>query len=136
MKRRGPAVAMPPVPMLAARAQSPATYAAQRAGSNSGSVCPEPGILRSAPSATASTSLTRLQAEQMALKNNPRVSVSQLLALAQHQVVREARSAELPTANWRHHRGEGIGREPDLCRVAHRLTALDPCREPEAILRN
>ena len=35
----------------------------------------------------------------MALKNNPRVSVSQLLALAQHQVVREARSAELPTAN-------------------------------------
>jgi outer membrane protein len=35
----------------------------------------------------------------MALKNNPRVSVSQLLALAQHQVVREARSGELPTAN-------------------------------------
>ena len=34
-----------------------------------------------------------------ALKNNPRVSVSQLLAFAQHQVVREARSAELPTAN-------------------------------------
>jgi outer membrane protein len=35
----------------------------------------------------------------MALKNNPRVSVSRLLALAQHQVVREARSGELPTAN-------------------------------------
>ena len=44
------------------------------------------------------TTLTRIEAEQMALKNNPRVSVSQLLALAQHQVVREARSAELPTA--------------------------------------
>ena len=43
--------------------------------------------------------LTRKQAEQTALKNNPRVTVSQLLALAQHQVVREARSAELPTAN-------------------------------------
>jgi outer membrane protein len=42
--------------------------------------------------------LTRKQAEQTALKNNPRVTVSQLLALAQHQVVREARSAELPTA--------------------------------------
>jgi outer membrane protein len=40
-----------------------------------------------------------MQAEQTALKNNPRVTVSQLLALAQHQVVREARSAELPTAN-------------------------------------
>jgi outer membrane protein len=43
--------------------------------------------------------LTRKQAEQTALKNNPRVSVGELLALAQHQVVREARSTELPTAN-------------------------------------
>ena len=33
----------------------------------------------------------------MALTNNPRVSVSHLLALAEHQVVRQARSAELPT---------------------------------------
>ena len=45
------------------------------------------------------TTLTRMEAEQMALKNNPRVSIVRLLALAQHQVVREARSAELPTAN-------------------------------------
>jgi len=42
--------------------------------------------------------LTRRQAEQLAIKNNPRISVSRLLALAQHQAVREARSAELPTA--------------------------------------
>lgn len=41
--------------------------------------------------------LTLAEAEQMALKNNPRVSVAHLLALAQHQVVREVRSAELPT---------------------------------------
>jgi outer membrane protein len=41
--------------------------------------------------------LTRADAERMALTNNPRVSVSHLLALAQHQVVRESRSAELPT---------------------------------------
>ena len=34
----------------------------------------------------------------MAIKNNPRVSVAHLLALAQHQVVRETRAAELPTA--------------------------------------
>jgi outer membrane protein len=47
----------------------------------------------------AQLTLTRMQAEQTALKNNPRVSVSQLLALAQHQVVRQARAAELPTAN-------------------------------------
>ncbi len=42
--------------------------------------------------------LTRADAEQMAIKNNPRVSVAHLLALAQHQVVRETRAAELPTA--------------------------------------
>jgi outer membrane protein len=53
----------------------------------------------SAPSQAAQTALrlTRLQAEQLALKNNPRVSVGRLLALAQHQVYREVRSAELPT---------------------------------------
>ncbi|MGO9938007.1 MAG: TolC family protein [Terracidiphilus sp.] len=43
--------------------------------------------------------LTEADAEKLAIKNNPRVSVARLLALAQHQVVREARSAELPTAN-------------------------------------
>ena len=35
----------------------------------------------------------------MAIKNNPQVTVARLLALAQHQVYREDRSAELPTAN-------------------------------------
>lgn len=43
--------------------------------------------------------LTRTQAEQLAMKNNPRISVGRLLALAQHQAYREARSAELPTFN-------------------------------------
>ncbi|HTZ81996.1 MAG TPA: TolC family protein [Candidatus Acidoferrales bacterium] len=41
--------------------------------------------------------LTRTQAEQIALKNNPRISVGRLLALAEHQVYRETRSQELPT---------------------------------------
>ena len=41
--------------------------------------------------------LTLADAEKMAVKNNPRVSVGRLLALAQHQVVRETRSAELPS---------------------------------------
>ncbi len=40
--------------------------------------------------------LTREDAERLALANNPRVSISHLLSLAQHQAVREARSAELP----------------------------------------
>lgn len=43
--------------------------------------------------------LTRKDAEQLALKNNPRISVGRLLALAEHQVYRETRSAELPTFN-------------------------------------
>ena len=43
--------------------------------------------------------LTRVQAEQLALKNNPQISVGRLVALAQHQVYREARSAELPNFN-------------------------------------
>lgn len=42
--------------------------------------------------------LTIAQAEQLALRNNPNISVARLLALAQGQVTREARSAELPTA--------------------------------------
>src|SRR5580704_4177774 len=41
--------------------------------------------------------LTRTDAEQMAIKNNPRVSVGRLVAIAQHQMVRETRAAELPT---------------------------------------
>ena len=43
--------------------------------------------------------LTREDAERIALENNPRVTISHLLALAQHQVVRESRSGELPLLN-------------------------------------
>jgi outer membrane protein len=53
------------------------------------SSAPPPGVMR----------LTRAEAEQVAIKNNPQISVGKLLALAQHQVYREARSAELPTFN-------------------------------------
>lgn len=41
--------------------------------------------------------LTRTQAEQLAIKNNPRISVGRLLALAQHQIYRETRAAALPS---------------------------------------
>lgn len=47
----------------------------------------------------AGQALTRQQAEELALKNNPRITVATLLALAQKQVVREVRSAELPQLN-------------------------------------
>jgi outer membrane protein len=48
---------------------------------------------------TGSLRLTRVQAEQLAIKNNPRISVGRLLALAEHQVYRQTRSDLLPTLN-------------------------------------
>lgn len=51
------------------------------------------------PAPTGVMRLTRTQAEQLAIKNNPRISVGRLLALAQHQIYREARAGELPTFN-------------------------------------
>lgn len=42
--------------------------------------------------------LTIDQAEQMALKNNPNISIGRLLALAQGQVTREVRAIEMPQA--------------------------------------
>ena len=50
------------------------------------------------PSSESKPRLTRTGAEQMAIKSNPQVTVARLLALAQHQVYRENRAAELPTA--------------------------------------
>ena len=47
--------------------------------------------------ATVSANLTVADAEAIALKNHPQVSIARLLALAQGQVTREVRSAELPT---------------------------------------
>ena len=58
-----------------------------------------PGGAAVAPAPNGMMQLTRTQAEQLAIKNNPQISVGHLLALAQHQVYREARSAELPNFN-------------------------------------
>jgi len=41
--------------------------------------------------------LTRQQAEQIALTNNPHVHIGQLIAKVQHEVVRERRADEMPT---------------------------------------
>jgi outer membrane protein len=46
--------------------------------------------------ATSSISITRTDAERLALRNNPRITASHLLALAAGQVTRETRSGELP----------------------------------------
>ena len=50
-----------------------------------------------APALHAQITLTRAQVEDMALRNNPRMTVSRLLSLAQEQVVRETRAGELPS---------------------------------------
>jgi outer membrane protein len=57
---------------------------------------PSPGAPTSGTA--AGTSLTRRQAEALALKNNPQISVGKLRALMAGQYVREQRSALLPTA--------------------------------------
>jgi outer membrane protein len=66
--------------------------APSQAPSSSNPAAPAPNV----PTAPG-PALTRAEAERMALANNPRVSVSHLLALAQHQVVHQARSGKLPT---------------------------------------
>ncbi len=51
---------------------------------------------QTAPPAEAVVNITRTEAEQQALKNNPRISAARLLALTQGQETRETISAELP----------------------------------------
>jgi outer membrane protein len=53
----------------------------------------------SAGGAASSTPLTRQEAEKLALANNPRIRISDLIARIQHQVVRERRADELPNLN-------------------------------------
>jgi outer membrane protein len=75
-----------PGPKLISALQAPAAAPAQQ----------EPATPDS--SAQNLPPLTLVQAEQMAIHNNPRVTVAKLAALAQHEITVEARSAELPTA--------------------------------------
>ena len=89
MRAQGIAPQLPDAPQLQAQEQQP-TPALNSATTNSPNSLP--------PDSTGEM-LTRQQAEQLALKNNPRISVAALLALAQKQVVRETRSALLPTLN-------------------------------------
>jgi outer membrane protein len=72
----------------------PGDNAAQMVGSSSSQTAPAP-----VQPPTGPLRLTRVQAEQLAIKNNPQISVGRLLALAQHQVYRESRSGLLPTFN-------------------------------------
>lgn len=78
--------AAPPPHLLAQAAISPAQATA----------LPMPPEAGANATAAEGPTLTRAQAEALALRNNPRITVSHLLSLAQQQVVRESRSGELP----------------------------------------
>jgi outer membrane protein len=54
--------------------------------------------IRPAQGAASGIPLTRRQAEALALKNNPQITIGRLRALQAGQIVREQRSALLPTA--------------------------------------
>jgi outer membrane protein len=97
-----PVAAAPQKPALpdAPRTQLIAELA-QDAGSAPSSAAPQMGGAQSGtPSAAqpAGPELTIAQAEQIAIRNNPNISVAKLLALAQAQVTREVRSVEMPMA--------------------------------------
>ena len=74
--------------------QNSAAPQPQTAPSQSGATTP-PKL----PAATPALRLTVQDAEALALKNNPQISVSRLLALASGQVTREQRAAFFPTLN-------------------------------------
>ncbi|MGA9063049.1 MAG: TolC family protein [Terracidiphilus sp.] len=82
----------PSTQLVAAMAQAPASSAQPPAAN-----APMPAGAQAA-SQPAGPSLTIAQAEQLAIQHNPNISVARLLALAQAQVTREARSAEMPQA--------------------------------------
>src|ERR1035441_1033547 len=88
MRAQESVVKLPDAPELQAQAQQP-DPALQPPATNLAPPAP--------PIPSTGEPLTRQQAEQLALKNNPRISVAALLALAQKQVVRETRAALLPT---------------------------------------
>ena len=62
------------------------------------SVAP-PGAPISSAGETTPTTLTRQEAEKLALANNPRIRITDLIARIQHQAVRERRADELPHLN-------------------------------------
>jgi outer membrane protein len=94
---------LPPAPLAQAQPQTKAAPAVRIERNPTAAAPTAEESAQVQPATPAATQqgelLTRQQAEQLALKDNPRISVATLLALAQKQVVRETRSAELPNLN-------------------------------------
>jgi len=76
----------------------PAAAQSSPSPENSSSPATQPQVPAAQDRGPAATSLTRRQAEALALKNNPQITVSKLRALQAGQFVREQRAALLPTA--------------------------------------
>jgi outer membrane protein len=85
------AAALPSAPLPAI-----ASLALADSGSNQAPAVPSMQPQPLIDPATSAISITRADAEHLALRNNPRITASHLLALAAGQVARETRSAELP----------------------------------------
>ena len=83
-----------PLPQTSAIVQA-LTYSSVRGGQQQTQVAPAP---QNNPSVVPAQTLTLKDAEAIAIKNNPQISVSRLLALASQQVSREAKSSFWPTA--------------------------------------
>jgi len=86
---------LPEAPLPSSASVTVATAGANPRSSRSQSAPPDQQQPLINP-ATTTISITRADAERIALKNNPRITASHLLALAAGQVTRETRSGELP----------------------------------------
>lgn len=82
---QSPSTALPNAPM---------TQSLLVASPQAGSVTNSPS-----PAGAEGTPLTRQEAEKLALANNPRIRITELIARVQHQAVRERRADELPNLN-------------------------------------
>jgi outer membrane protein len=96
--------ALPPAPAPTARVSGSLVSLAAPGFENGQTASPISGPAPPAVADAASSAqpadlgprLTLAQAEQMAIRDNPRISVARLLALAQAQVTREVQSTEMP----------------------------------------
>ena len=87
--------------VTATSAQQPATNSApqvQNSPQTAAAAPQSPATPQAMPNTPGARTLTIKQAEQLALKNNPRISAARLRALASQQIGRETRSALWPTA--------------------------------------
>jgi outer membrane protein len=87
-----------PQPTLGDSIRSASIQSSAQPASSSASTTQSNGVQQNSllDSSSPTTPITRSEADILALKNNPRITASQLLALAAGQVTRQTRSGDLP----------------------------------------